>query len=82
MTAAQIKSIVESVRGFDLRSSNSYIDTLSEIGSAASIGKQSCTIDGCLHSDIIDQLRTDGFYVEVRSLDDSVRNNATFVSWK
>jgi len=82
MTATQIKSIVESVRGFDLKSSNSYVDTLSEIGTAASLGKQSCSIEGCLNLDIIEQLRTDGFHVELRAIDDSVRNNATFISWK
>ena len=82
MTAIQIKSIVESVRGFDLKSTDSYEDVISQIGGEASNGKQSYMFEGCLHREIIEQLKLDGFHVDILAVDDSVRNNATFVSWK
>lgn len=82
MLVNKMREIVNSKKGFDLKSTDSYEDVISQIGGEASDGHQSCTIDGCLHSDIIDQLRADGFFVEVRSLDDSVRNNTTYITWK
>lgn len=82
MLVNKMREIVNSKKGFDLKSTDSYEDVIAQIGGEASDGHQSCTFSGCLRSDIISQLQLDGFFVEVRSLDDSVRNNATFVSWK
>lgn len=82
MLVDKMREIVNSKKGFDLKSTDSYEDVISQIGGEASNGKQSCMFGGCLHSEIIDQLKLDGFHVDILAVDDSVRNNATIVSWK
>lgn len=82
MLAAKIKSVVDTRRGTIVKSPNSYEDAVSEISTAATSGLQSCTIRGCLSDDIISQLLIGGFVVELQAINDSVRNNATFISWK
>lgn len=81
MLVDEIRSIAHSTAPFPIRSSDSYDDIIAEIYRVANLGRLSHTVNGCLDTDVVDRLKLDGFDVIFQSLG-SIRNNATFVSWK